>query len=379
LTRVAAPVNAARSRPPTFPGTRENPGYTGRQMPTQPQDDARPAEAGLADRQGRKIEYLRVSVTDRCNYRCTYCMPEDGIEHAQREDILSFEELEQLLTCFARLGVAHLRITGGEPTVRRDLVPLVERLKAIPGIETLALSTNGERLDEFAAPLWNAGLRRLNVSLDSLVPERFLRITRRGDLARVLAGLQAARAAGFSQIKLNTVAIKGFNDDELGALCDHAFQNGYVPRFIEVMPMAAGNLFVPGQLLSAAEIRERIAQHYGAAVVPDADGRRATGGMGPARYFQVEVAGQPRRFGIISPMTEHFCDDCNRVRLSSAGHLHSCLAYDDALDLRAILRTGGPERVMEAILRSVSEKRDGHVFQVSGIGGPKKSMIAIGG
>jgi len=362
-----------------FPGGSSNPRLYLPPMSSAPTHNDRLAPASLSDRQGRKIEYLRVSVTDRCNYRCTYCMPESGIEHAPREDILSFEELEQLATCFARLGVKHLRITGGEPTVRRDLVPLVERLRGIPGIETLALSTNGERLDAFSVPLWNAGLRRLNVSLDSLRADRFLRITRRGDLARVLAGLQVARAAGFAQIKLNTVAIKGFNDDEVGDLCDYAFANGFVPRFIEVMPMAAGDLFVPGQLLSAAEIRERIADHFGTSVTSDPEGRRATGGLGPARYFQVQVAGQTRRFGVISPMTEHFCDDCNRVRLSSAGHLHSCLAYDDALDLRAILRTGGPEQVVEAILHAVSEKRDGHVFQVSGLGGPRKAMIAIGG
>ncbi len=379
LTRAPSRVNeAARENPQPFPAGMGTPAILP-QMSIAPPNNDRLAQAGLSDKQGRKIEYLRVSVTDRCNYRCTYCMPEDGIEHALREDILSFEELEQLATCFARLGVKHLRITGGEPTVRRDLVPLVLRLRGIVGIETVALSTNGERLEEFAAPLWSAGLRRLNVSLDSLRADRFLRITRRGDLGRVLSGLQTARAAGFAQIKLNTVAIKGFNDDEVGELCEYAFANGFVPRFIEVMPMAGGGLFVPGQLLSAAEIRERIVKHFGNAVVPDADGRLATGGMGPARYFKVQVAGQAQRFGIISPMTEHFCDDCNRVRLSSAGHLHSCLAYDDALDLRAVLQTGGPERVMEAILRAVSEKRDGHVFQVSGIGGPKKAMIAIGG
>jgi GTP 3',8-cyclase len=337
------------------------------------------AEQGpLVDRQRRAIDYLRVSVTDRCNYRCTYCMPEDGVAHVDRTDVLSFEEVSALVGCFARLGVTRVRLTGGEPTVRRDLVDLVRMIRAIPGIEDLALSTNGHLLLELARPLREAGVDRLNVSVDTLDPARFAAITRRGDLVRVLAGIDAARAAGFTRIKLNTVAVKGFNDGEIGALCAHAWERGMLPRFIEQMPMAGGALYVPGELLSAAEIRALIERAWpGARLVADSLAR----GAGPARYHRLQGPGVPGGavVGIISPITEHFCDTCNRVRLSSSGALHTCLAYDDAVDLRAILRRQGPDAVIAAIRQAVLGKRDGHVFGLYGIGGPRKAMVQIGG
>lgn len=332
--------------------------------------------AALVDRQRRVIDYLRVSVTDRCNYRCTYCLPEDGVDHLQRADILSFEEICALVACFVRLGVTRVRLTGGEPTVRRDLVALVTMLRAIPGLREIALSTNGHLLAELAHPLRQAGVDRLNISVDTLDPVRFAQITRRGVLARVLEGIEAARAAGFARIKLNTVAVKGFNDGEVGALCDYAWARGLVPRFIEQMPMSGGQLYVPGALLSAAEIRalvERSRPH--GRLVPDGHQR----GGGPARYWRIEGAEPEAVVGIISPMTEHFCDTCNRVRLSAAGALHTCLAYDDAIDLREVLRRRGPEAVVAAIRQAVQGKRDGHVFDLIGIGGPRKAMIQIGG
>jgi cyclic pyranopterin phosphate synthase len=340
----------------------------------------------LVDRQHRVIDYLRVSVTDRCNYRCTYCLPEDGVSHVDRADILSFEEIAALVTCFVRLGVTRVRLTGGEPTVRRDLVDLVRLLRAVPGLREIALSTNGHLLPELAAPLRAAGVDRLNVSVDTLDPGRFARITRRGDLARVLAGVEAARAAGYPSIKINTVAVKGFNDDEIGALCAFAWERGLVPRFIEQMPMAGGQLYVPGELLSAAEIRRAVERAFAdGRLVPHAGG--AARGAGPARYWQLvdgtearpAAEARPRLVGIISPMTEHFCDTCNRVRLSSSGALHTCLAYDDAIDLRAVLHREGPEAVIATIRRAVDGKRDGHVFQLVGLGGPRKAMIQIGG
>jgi len=194
----------------------------------------------LVDPQARVIDYLRVSVTDRCNYGCSYCIPHDGVEHADRADVLSFEEIAALVRVFVSLGVRRVRLTGGEPTVRRDLAALVRMLRAIPGLAEIALSSNGHLLAELAAPLRAAGVDRLNISLDSLDAERFRRITRRGDLGRVLAGIEAARAAGFASIKLNTVAIRGFNDDELAGIAGWAWQRGLVPRFIEQMPMASG-------------------------------------------------------------------------------------------------------------------------------------------
>jgi cyclic pyranopterin phosphate synthase len=337
-----------------------------------------PTAEPLVDRQHRTIDYLRVSVTDRCNYRCTYCMPEDGVAHVDRAEVLSFEEICALVRCFARMGVTRVRLTGGEPTVRRDLVDLVRLLRAIPTLRDLALSTNGHLLAELARPLREAGVDRLNVSVDSLDPSRFAAITRRGDLGKVLAGLDAARAAGFQRIKINTVAIKGFNDGEVGTLCGYAWARGMIPRFIEQMPMAAGALYVPGALLSAAEIRTLVEQAYPhARLIADSAPR----GAGPARYHRVEGSGVPAGsvVGIISPMTEHFCDTCNRLRLSASGALHTCLAYDDAIDLRTVLRHEGEEAVVAAIRQAVLGKRDGHVFGLVGIGGPRKAMVQIGG
>lgn len=337
------------------------------------------AAEALVDRQHRSIDYLRVSVTDRCNYRCTYCMPEDGVAHAGREDVLSFEEIVRLVGCFTRVGVRRFRLTGGEPTVRRDLPRLVALLRAVPGVEDLALSTNAHRLAELAQPLRRAGVDRLNVSIDSLDPQRFARITRGGDLARVRAGLEAARAAGYASIKLNAVAVRGFNDDELPALCAYAWQRDWLPRFIEQMPMADGALFVPGTFMGARAIRDAIlAAHPGGRLV--AEPTSPAVGAGPARYWRVEArAGRAGRFGVISAMTEHFCDTCNRLRLSATGALHTCLGYDDVTDLRAVLRERGEDAVVAAVRAAVAGKRDGHGFGLIGIGGPRKAMVQIGG
>src|SRR5262245_23274868 len=340
----------------------------------------------LVDPQARVIDYLRVSVTDRCNYGCSYCIPADGVEHADRADILSFEEIAALVRVFASLGVRRVRLTGGEPTVRRDLTTLVRLLRGIPGVDDIALSTNGHLLSELAAPLRAAGVDRVNVSLDSLDPERFRRVTRRGDLSRVLAGIEAARDAGFSSIKLNTVAIRGVNDDELDRICAWAWRRGLVPRFIEEMPMAAGRAYRPDAQLPAAEIRSRIAAAWpGTRVV--ADDPDPARGAGPARYFRLEgdadadagPAAGTRRFGLISPMTEHFCATCNRLRLSTGGALHACLAHDDAVDLRGPLHAGGPEAIVRAIRAALAHKRPGHTFQLIGLGGPRKAMVQIGG
>ncbi len=335
----------------------------------------------LIDPQLRRIDTLRISVTDRCNYRCTYCMPSGGVAHGAREETLTFEEITTLVRLFVRLGVRRVRLTGGEPTVRRDLPSLVRMLRAIDGLREIALSTNGHRLAELAAPLRAAGVDRLNVSLDSLRPDAFRRITGGGDLARVLGGLQAAAAAGFSAIKINAVAIEGFNDGQLVELCRFAWARGWVPRFIEEMPMAGGRTYLPGRCLPAAAIRALIAASQpGGRVVPDDGGPDR--GAGPARYFRLVGAREPssaRRFGIISPMTEHFCDSCNRLRLSATGGLHACLGHDDAVDLRGPLRARDLEAAEAAIRGAVSAKRPGHTFQLVGLGGPRKAMVQIGG
>jgi cyclic pyranopterin phosphate synthase len=331
---------------------------------------------------GRRVTYLRLSLTDRCNYRCTYCMPEQGVALAAREEVLSFEEIERIVACFARVGVRRVRLTGGEPTVRKELVELVRRLARIPGIDELMLTTNGHVLAELARPLREAGLGRINVSLDSLRPDRFRSITRRGDLARDVAGIDAARAAGFRALKINVVALKGFNDDEVADLCRFAWQRGAVPRFIEVMPMAGGDLYLPGSLLPAAEIRARLLEAHpeGSVLVPLA-GAGTLPGAGPARYWRLdlpagEVAGE---VGIVSAMTEHFCDTCNRVRLSATGQLHTCLARDEAYDLKRALREQGEDAVLGTVRAALAVKKEGHEFQLSGCGGPRKYMVSIGG
>ena len=327
----------------------------------------------LVDTFARKIRYLRVSVTDRCNYRCAYCMPEeleDRMQFQPRSALLTFEELERVIGVFAGLGVRKVRLTGGEPTVRNGIVELVQRVARVPGIEQVVMTTNGHLLAELAAPLRAAGLSAINVSVDTLDPERFRAITGRGDLARVLAGIDAAIAAGLT-VKTNAVALADLNGDEVIALCEDAWRRGAVPRFIEHMPMSDGALFAAENGLSAAVIRRMLEQVFGP-LAPTEAGHDA----GPARYWT--IAAQPaRRVGIISAMTEHFCDDCNRLRLTATGDLHACLGHDDATSLRDILRAGGSdEELIEAIARSVSGKRAGHAF---GEKPPSKHMIGIGG
>ena len=332
----------------------------------------------LSDRRERRIDYLRISLTDRCNYRCTYCMPEEGVELQPRDRVLTFEEIERLVRVFSAMGVRRLRLTGGEPTVRKGVVDLVARLAAVPGIDEVVMTTNGHLLPDLAAPLRAAGLAEVNVSIDTLDPDRFRALTRRGDLARVIAGIDAALAAGLG-VKLNAVAIRGANEEELADLCRFGWDRGATPRFIEHMPMSDGALYTPGRHLGAAEIRDRIAAALGAEVTPEVTttGPESALPRGPARYFRAVPGG---RFGIISAMSEHFCDTCNRVRLTSTGELHACLAHDDAVDLRVLLRDGSSDEDIAAAVRGAAAvKRDGHEFQLGGGGGPRKHMVAIGG
>ncbi|TMQ17977.1 MAG: GTP 3',8-cyclase MoaA [Deltaproteobacteria bacterium] len=329
----------------------------------------------LLDNFSRKIRYLRVSVTDRCNYRCSYCMPEelgDQLVFEPRSAVLSFEELERLIAVFARLGVRKIRLTGGEPTVRKGIVELAQRIAALPGIEQVVMTSNGHLLGELAAPLAAAGVSAINISIDTLDAGKFHALTGRGDLARVLAGVDAAVTAGM-RVKLNAVALRGVNDGELVALCEYAWSRGAVPRFIEHMPMSAGAIYEPARGISAHAIRTALEAELGPL---------------PARYWSVSgsVSGQGRasatgrEVGIISAMTEHFCDHCNRLRLTATGALHACLGHDDAISLRDVIRGGGSDDdVVRAIAAAVTGKRAGHVFDRSGAGAPQKHMIGIGG
>ena len=346
------------------------------------------AEAGadrpvLVDRLDRRVRYLRVSLTDRCNMRCTYCMPSEGIEHVARREVLSLEEVVRMVGAFAAWGVERVRLTGGEPTLRRNLVWLVEQLSKIERADgsrlEVVMTTNGELLASLAEPLARAGLSAVTVSLDSLDRERFSMITRRDRLAEVVAGIDAVRAIGLPS-KINTVAVRGFNDEELANICKFAWERDATPRFIELMPMAGGRLFVPGELMPAAEIRSSIHAELGATSIEHIERAGGRGPVGPAEYFVVRGgAHDGRRFGTIAAMTENFCGSCNRLRVSATGQLHACLARDDTGDVRSALRSGDPGRLEQVVRAALGVKRDTHGFELGGGGGPDKAMISIGG
>lgn len=311
----------------------------------------------LVDPFGRSIRYLRVSVTDRCDFRCVYCMSET-MEFLPRNELLSLEELERLCTVFIEQGVKKLRLTGGEPLVRRDIMTLIERLgqRIKPGqLEELTLTTNGSQLQKFAEPLFAAGVRRINVSLDSLRADRFKAITRRGDLDQVLDGIFAAKAAGI-KIKLNTVALKGVNDDEFDAMIRFCGEHGFDQTFIEVMPMGEVDGDRYDQYLSLAEVEARLRQSWHLTPLPDRTG-------GPARYLRVAETGG--RIGLITPLSHNFCESCNRVRVTCTGTLYMCLGQNDAADLRTPLRSSSDNQPLIAAIReAIDRKPKGHDFMI---------------
>jgi cyclic pyranopterin phosphate synthase len=312
--------------------------------------------SSLIDPFGRAITYLRVSVTDRCDLRCVYCMAED-MSFLPRAEILSLEELERVSAAFIRLGVRKLRITGGEPLVRRDVLSLFRGLgsRLGQGLDELTLTTNGTKLDRFAEDLASAGVRRVNVSLDTLDPEKFTRITRWGKIGTVLAGLRAARAAGLA-VKINTVALRGENEDELADMLAWCGDEGFDLTLIEAMPMGEIGALRADQYLPLSIVRARLRQRF---TLVESD--YATGG--PSRYYTVRETG--RRLGFITPMTHNFCEGCNRVRLTVTGTLYLCLGQDDAADLRAVLRRSGDDAALdEAIREAVARKPKGHDFVI---------------
>lgn len=284
----------------------------------------------LTDNYGRHITYLRLSVTDRCDLRCFYCLPQGFNGFEVPEHWLDFDEIERVVTAFAAMGVQRLRLTGGEPLVRKGLPDLAAQLAAIPGIDDLSLSTNAVQLAKHAAALKNAGVSRLNVSLDSVQPERFKQITG-GPLDKVLRGLATAKDVGFAPIKLNMVVMKGVNDDEVEAMVQFCIEQGYTLRFIETMPMGDTGRDAAGHYLDLREVRARLEQRFRLvdAVMP---------GGGPAQY--VQVAGTDLKLGFITPISQHFCDTCNRVRLGVDGTLYLCLGQDHSVELRPHLRQG---------------------------------------
>ena len=308
----------------------------------------------LIDRYGRHITYLRVSVTDRCDFRCVYCMAEDMVFLPKR-DVLSFEEIDTIASAFIARGVKKLRLTGGEPLVRRDIMSLTERLGrhiGAGGLEELTFTTNGSQLRKHAAGLFAAGVRRLNVSLDTLDAARFTAITRRGRLGDVLDGIEAAKDAGL-KIKINMVAMRGVNEDEIEPMMHWAHGRGFGLTLIEGMPLGEVGIDRVESYLPLKELRDQLAARFTLEPIDHRTG-------GPARYVRVAETGG--LLGFITPMSHNFCESCNRVRLTATGQLYMCLGQDDMVDLRAVLRDGGPEGLDAALDRAMLLKPKGHDF-----------------
>ena len=312
----------------------------------------------MIDPFGRSISYLRVSVTDRCDFRCVYCMAED-MTFLPKAEVLSLEELDRLCSAFVRLGVKKLRLTGGEPLVRRNIMSLFESLSRhlrCGALEELTLTTNGSQLAKYAADLARCGVKRVNVSLDTLDPDKFAAITRWGRLDKVLEGLDAARDAGLA-IKINTVALKGVNDDELHRLVKWCGEAGQDLTFIEVMPMGEiGAESRVDQYLPLTLVRAQLQERW---TLDEIDYRSG----GPARYVEVKETG--RRIGFITPLTHNFCESCNRVRLTCTGTLYMCLGQEDAADLRAPLRRSDDDALLDAAIHeAIARKPKGHDFVI---------------
>ena len=311
--------------------------------------------APLIDRYGRQITYLRISVTDRCDFRCTYCMSEH-MTFLPRKEVLSFEEVDQIASAFVARGVRKIRLTGGEPLVRRDIMGLVEKIGGHigHGLEELTLTTNGSQLRKHAEGLAKAGVRRINVSLDTLDPDKFAEITRRGRLADVLDGIEAAAAAGL-KIKLNMVAMRGINDHEIEPMLHWAHERGYGLTLIEGMPLGEVGMDRVDAYLPLKEMRERLMAKYTLEPTPHRTG-------GPARYDYVKETGG--LIGFITPMSHNFCESCNRVRLTATGQLYIGLGQEAMVDLRAAIREGGPDALDAAMDRAMILKPKGHDFML---------------
>jgi cyclic pyranopterin phosphate synthase len=326
----------------------------------------------LRDSWGREIRSVRVSVTDKCNFRCRYCMPAGGLEWLERDELLSFEELERLVRVLAEMGVEEVRLTGGEPLVRRELPVLVGKLAALDGVRDLSLTTNGVLLDRFAGPLVAAGLRRLNVSLDSLSHVRFAEIARRDALDRVLAGLEEAeRHPELRPIKVNCVAIRGFTEQEVPALAELARRRPYVVRFIEFMPLDADEAWRGDDVLSGGEIRALIEERWPLEEIPAKPSSTAR------RFRFADGAGE---IGFVNPVSEPFCSSCDRIRLTADGQLRTCLFSRREWDLKTPLRSGVSDAELAELVRhAVQHKELKHRINDAGFVRASRSMSQIGG
>jgi GTP 3',8-cyclase len=330
-----------------------------------------PSDGPLIDRFGRVADDLRISVTDRCNFRCTYCMPAEGVAWLPRSEILSFEELTRLLRLFVELGIRSIKVTGGEPTVRADLPTLVRMFREVGPRLDISITTNGVLLDTLAAPLAEAGVDRATVSCDSLLRHRFSDMTRRDALDKVLAGLRAAESAGLTPIKINCVVIGGTNDDEVVDFAAWARETGYEVRFIEYMPLDAQHAWERDKVVPAARILEVVDAAYPLTPIGHVAEPATTYGF---------VDGAPGLVGVIPSVTEPFCETCNRLRVTAEGQFRTCLFALDEVDLRGPLRDGASDdQLVELIRRGVWEKWSGHRINHPDFVQPTRSMSMIGG
>jgi cyclic pyranopterin phosphate synthase len=319
----------------------------------------------MKDNFGREINYMRISVTDRCNLRCKYCMPETGVENIGHESILSFEDIERIVKAAVKLGIHKFRITGGEPLVRKGIVSLIEKLSAVDGVEELVLTTNGILLKEYAADLKKAGLDRVNISIDTFFEEKYAKITRGGDIYAAMDGLEAAVQAGLTPIKINVVVMKGFNDDEIMNFAQLTINEAFDVRFIELMPVGHADTGEEFGFISNAEIKGKIS---GLVPVPSENS--------VADYYKFpEGLG---RIGFISPMSNHFCSHCNKIRITADGRLKPCLHSNEEFDLSSVLKTKDDEALKLAIENAILQKSERH-FLRDGAAPIERDMNKIGG
>ncbi len=325
----------------------------------------------MVDAYGRRIDYVRISVTDRCNLRCRYCMPEEGIKLFPHDELLSYEEIERAVRIMSRMGFSKVRLTGGEPLVRKDLHILVERLSSIERVRDVSLTTNGTLFYKFAKKLKDAGLRRINISLDSLRKDRFRWITRLGNLDDVLKSIDTAIEMGFHPVKINVVLIRGFNDDEIFDFAKFAMENPVTVRFIEYMPTGGQSFWSVDKVVKNSEVRKLLETRM--KLVPSDDD-----GGGPAQVYA--VVGGRGKVGFISPISSHFCSTCNRIRITSDGKVRPCLFSDLEFDIKSPMRRGmGDEEVASVIKEAIKSKPKAHGIFSFSFKKCQRPMTKIGG
>ena len=326
----------------------------------------------LIDGMGRTIVNLRVSVTDRCNFRCTYCMPADNVEFMDRSKLLTFEEIHRVVTIASSLGINRIRLTGGEPLMRKDLPTLIKMIHEVEGINDVALTTNAFFLNDQAQSLHDAGLKRLNVSLDALDPDKFRDVNRRDCLQAVLEGLDTARKVGFKSIKINAVAVRNFSESEIMALIEYGRSDGFEVRFIEFMPLDSDKVWERDKVLFGHEIVELIKEKYKLEPVDNSLE------IGPASEYT--FADGKGKIGIITAVSNPFCDHCNRIRMTADGKLRTCLFSADETNLKELIRSGESDaKIAETIRQAVLVKEPGHKINLDDFERPDRAMHAIGG